>query len=38
LEAFYKPSEQGREKQIAEKVAKWREIQAQTLKDQFSKK
>lgn len=34
---FYQPSEQGREKQIAEKVAKWREIQAQTLKDQFSK-
>ncbi len=35
---FYRPSEQGREKQTAEKVAHWREIQAQTLKDQFSEK
>lgn len=34
---FYKPSEQGREKQVAEKVAKWREIQARVLKEQFKK-
>ena len=35
---FYQPSDQGREKLITEKVARWREIQAQTLKDQFPKK
>ncbi len=34
---FYKPSEQGREKQVAEKVAKWREIQSVVLKEQFKK-
>ncbi len=34
---FYQPSEQGKEKQIAEKVAKWREIQASVLKEQFKK-
>ena len=34
---FYQPSEQGMEKQIAEKVARWREIQARVLKEQFDK-
>ena len=35
---FYQPSDQGREKTIAENVAKWREIQARVLKEQFLRK
>ena len=35
---FYQPSEQGREKLIAEKVALWREIQSKALQEQFLKK
>jgi putative ATPase len=34
---FYEPSEQGREKMIAEKIAQWRQIQTQALKEQFLK-
>ena len=35
---FYEPSDQGREKLIAEKVATWRKIQTEALKNQFSQK
>ncbi|HOJ00444.1 MAG TPA: AAA family ATPase [Anaerolineaceae bacterium] len=33
---FYEPSDQGREKAIAEALARWREMQDRVLKDQFS--
>lgn len=33
---FYEPSDQGKEKPIAERVAQWRNAQRQALKDQFS--
>lgn len=35
---FYQPSAQGQEKQVAERLKKWREMQSSALKDQFNNK